>query len=174
MYIHVCLSNNTHEFLLPPFLSQSQVLALGGVITPANTAFISDELCQQLADSSSKVLICSANLLPTAKAAFTARCQKAGANLQHLIVIGDHESPADVISLTTLLSDDGAAFLAPPAIDPANDLAFLPYSSGTTGLPKGVMLTHRNLVANQLQMTNPAFTMAKPGESESFVLLSLF
>ena len=37
-------------------------------------------------------------------------------------------------------------------IDPANDLAVLPYSSGTTGLPKGVMLTHRNLVANICQI----------------------
>ncbi len=36
-------------------------------------------------------------------------------------------------------------------IDPANDLSVLPYSSGTTGLPKGVMLTHRNLVANIVQ-----------------------
>ena len=36
-------------------------------------------------------------------------------------------------------------------IDPANDLVTLPYSSGTTGLPKGVMLTHRNLVANVAQ-----------------------
>jgi acyl-CoA synthetase (AMP-forming)/AMP-acid ligase II len=36
-------------------------------------------------------------------------------------------------------------------VDPAQDLAALPYSSGTTGLPKGVMLTHRNLVANAVQ-----------------------
>ena len=36
-------------------------------------------------------------------------------------------------------------------IDPATDVAMLPYSSGTTGLPKGVRLTHRNLVANVLQ-----------------------
>lgn len=37
-------------------------------------------------------------------------------------------------------------------IDPARDLAVLPYSSGITGLPKGVMLTHANLVANVLQV----------------------
>ena len=46
-----------------------------------------------------------------------------------------------------------AAGDTPPAvdIDPANDLVALPYSSGTTGISKGVMLTHRNLVANLCQ-----------------------
>jgi acyl-CoA synthetase (AMP-forming)/AMP-acid ligase II len=38
------------------------------------------------------------------------------------------------------------------AFDPATHLAVLPYSSGTTGHPKGVMLTHRNLVANVAQL----------------------
>ncbi|MDZ7592546.1 MAG: AMP-binding protein [Rubrivivax sp.] len=46
---------------------------------------------------------------------------------------------------------------APPKveIDPARDVAALPFSSGTSGTPKGVMLTHRNLVANVAQFTNP-------------------
>ena len=55
---------------------------------------------------------------------------------------------AEVLRFDTLAAMPGA----PPrvTIDP-DDLVALPYSSGTTGLPKGVMLTHRNLVANILQ-----------------------
>jgi acyl-CoA synthetase (AMP-forming)/AMP-acid ligase II len=61
------------------------------------------------------------------------------------------ESDVDrVLALESL--PEGAPEARAPAIDPARDLAALPFSSGTTGVSKGVMLTHRNLVANMEQL----------------------
>ncbi|MGH7634823.1 MAG: AMP-binding protein, partial [Gemmatimonadaceae bacterium] len=56
---------------------------------------------------------------------------------------------------------------APVAIDPLEDIAVLPYSSGTTGLPKGVMLTHHNLTANIRQ------TLALGMTGEGAVMLDI-
>ena len=50
-----------------------------------------------------------------------------------------------------VLEDDGKAFPWHVQIDPLSDILVLPYSSGTTGLPKGVMLTHYNVVSNLVQ-----------------------
>lgn len=60
-----------------------------------------------------------------------------------------------IASFSSLLKNDGSAF---PEVkfDVKKDLVCLPYSSGTTGLPKGVMLTHYNMVANLCQLTAPS------------------
>ena len=57
----------------------------------------------------------------------------------------------DVRSVKQLLSEGDAMFQSPVHINPSEDTAVLPFSSGTTGRSKGVMLTHRNLVANTMQ-----------------------
>lgn len=66
---------------------------------------------------------------------------------------GDDDPTQNVHGLMSLLSAGYEAEL--PEIHP-DKLALLPYSSGTTGLPKGVMLSHRNLVANMIQGDHPA------------------
>jgi acyl-CoA synthetase (AMP-forming)/AMP-acid ligase II len=69
------------------------------------------------------------------------------AGIEEIFVFGEAEGATP---FTTLLERDGE--VPDVEINPSEDLVVLPYSSGTTGLPKGVMLTHRNLVANLCQM----------------------
>jgi len=118
------------------------VLSIGAVLTTINPAYTSEEAAYQLRDANARLLVTTAALAPRALAAIEATGMT-------IPVVTIDEVPG----LPTL--DSLAVDADPPqvAIDPAVDLAVLPYSSGTTGLAKGVMLTHRNLVAN-LQQVN--------------------
>ena len=115
------------------------VIRAGGVATTMNPLSSADELAHQLADSKARFLLTVAPLLPVAREA----ADRAG--VEEVFVFGEADGATPFADL--LLN------VPPPSIDldPATALAALPYSSGTTGLPKGVMLTHRNLVANVAQ-----------------------
>lgn len=110
----------------------------GATVTTINPTYTSAEAAHQLADASADALFTTAAFLETAEAAAAAA-----------------ERPVEIILLDPDATGDGSlADCTGPAqetqtpIDLDRHVAALPYSSGTTGLPKGVMLSHRNLVVN--------------------------
>ena len=103
------------------------VIALGGILSSINPLLTPDEVAKQLGNAGAKAVIAAEPLRAAAA-----------------------EAGLPVLALESLPQGDGEP--PAPAVDPAADLAVLPFSSGTTGVSKGVMLTHRNLVANMEQI----------------------
>ena len=136
------LSPNSPEWLV----ACHGAIAAGGVVSGLNPLWSADEVAAQIHDSAARFLVTTGPLAATARAA----AEKAGVGTR--LVLLDGQAPANTkgtLGLTDLLACPDPA--PEVAIDPAVDLALLPYSSGTTGLPKGVMLTHRACIANVVQ-----------------------
>ncbi|EEP82863.1 conserved hypothetical protein [Uncinocarpus reesii 1704] len=121
----------------------------GGVVTPANPAYTADELAFQLKGTKARVLATQMSCLPVAVAA----AKKVGIPEDRIILLGDERHPtAKYKHFTSVLNISRSTRYAKTKVDPSKDLAFLVYSSGTTGVPKGVMLSHRNIVTNIHQL----------------------
>ena len=125
--------------------------SIGVVVSPMNPSYKEREVGYQLENSESQALLIQRELVPILNLALTLQELP---NLKHIIVTGDTvpEELPQAIPFAQLLRRSSPK--SPPAVDvQGDDLLALPYSSGTTGLPKGTMLTHRNLVVNNLQFT---------------------
>ncbi|MEG3616743.1 AMP-binding protein [Isoptericola haloaureus] len=141
-----------HSPNVPAFVSVFHGLLRAGVtVTTVNALASGAEVGKQLVASGATALFTVSALLPQAAEG----AEQAGLDRDAVVVLDGAEGYA---SLRDLLA---AGAPAPEVtIDPSTHLAVLPYSSGTTGLPKGVMLTHRNLVANVLQ-TRPYLPLGR-------------
>jgi long-chain acyl-CoA synthetase len=119
---------------------------LGAVGCPLNSSYREREVTYQLNDAGARMLVTHAKLWHVVEAALPSLT-----STLTIILVGDDapDSASDIISYGDVIEGQSTD---PPAasVDP-DHLAALPYSSGTTGLPKGVMLTHRNLVTNHEQ-----------------------
>ena len=119
------------------------VALAGGTSTTVNGLYTERELALQLRNSGARFLFTTGAMLDRALPA------AAAAGIEAVFTLDPADS-AGAPSYVRMLGE--AADLVEPTLDPATALVSLPYSSGTTGLAKGVMLSHRNMVANLLQM----------------------
>ncbi|GFG36226.1 hypothetical protein Cfor_11307, partial [Coptotermes formosanus] len=124
----------------------------GLVVSTANPHYTAEEITRQLRDTQPKGIVTLSAIFPTVQEAI----KLSGTHPKPLIVIAPgletaSDIPVGTVDLRQMLQDDidasGVRFTG--TID---DIVALPYSSGTTGLPKGVMLSHRNIVSNVAQL----------------------
>ncbi|WP_142344295.1 long-chain-fatty-acid--CoA ligase [Bacillus cereus] len=165
-------------------------LLAGGIVVQTNPLYTERELEYQLHDSGAKVILCLDLVFPR-----VTNVQKA-TRLEHIIVtrIADflpfpknllypfvqkkqtnlvvNVSESETIHLWKSVERESIANVEVPC-DPENDLALLQYTGGTTGFPKGVMLTHKNLVSNTLMGAHWLYN-CKEGEEVILGVLPFF
>lgn len=172
-------------------ISYYGILMAGAIVVQTNPLYTERELEYQVNDSEAKVIICLDILVPR-----VSKVQKKS-NLEHKVVtaIKDYlpfpknliypyiqkreynmvvkvEQSKDTHVWENIMKTADSNYVKRD-INPKEDLALLQYTGGTTGFPKGVMLTHYNLVAN-LQMSEAWLYKSKPGEETVLAVLPFF
>ena len=135
----VLLLHNSLEFIV----SYYGILKAGATVIPLNPLYKTTELTHNFSDSGAKCVI-------TDKECFTVIQRIDDKIRPDTVILIDEDGQSETVSLMKILAEYPPE---PLKLDyhPSDDIAVIAYTGGTTGLPKGVMLTHSNLVANAIQ-----------------------
>ncbi|XP_075977014.1 putative 4-coumarate--CoA ligase 1 [Anticarsia gemmatalis] len=168
---HLRLAPGERVGLILPNLPEFVVLIHGAmkaglVVTFANPLYTAEEVRRQFADCNVKAIATIEMFMPVA--------QEVGKSLKDykgtIWVGGEDDKAQGIHGLKTLLMADHKADL--PTLN-CDDVCLIPYSSGTTGMPKGVMLTHKNLVCNLKQVHCPKMMKYEGEKGKGDVVLTV-
>jgi fatty-acyl-CoA synthase len=137
--VAVCLPN-WHEFLV----MYAAIAHLGAILVPCNTRYRTEEVEYILRNCGAKLAFVTREHSGVNHWEQFTAAQLRVSSLQHLVAV---RFEADgLLSYESLLAAGSTASFSPAAIEPKEDVVFILYTSGTTGNPKGAMLTHSNVV----------------------------
>ncbi|WP_395574099.1 4-coumarate--CoA ligase family protein [Streptomyces sp. BK79] len=130
----------------------------GASVTTVHPLATAEEFARQLKDCAARWIVTVSPLLDTAR-----RAAGLAGGVQEILVCDSAPGHRSLVDMLASTAPEPAV-----AVDPAEDVAALPYSSGTTGTPKGVMLTHRQIATNLAQLA--PLMPAAPGDRVLAVL----
>ncbi len=182
--VGLCLPNTPYSIIC-----YFAILKAGGTVVNFNPLYVEREIAQQIEDSGTTIMVTVdvARIYPKVAAALDKTClQKivicplagafpllTGLGLKLFKSAQLSKIPRDLrhVSFARLIAS--RAPIGPVPIDPERDIAVLQYTGGTTGIPKGAMLTHANLAANVEQIRIHMHDVT-PGHERALLLLPLF
>src|SRR5262249_27903023 len=154
------------------------IVRLGAIVVNVNPIYTPREIEMVAKDSGMRIIIALDLLAPNV---FSVRANTAierviTTNLFDYSSTPDKAPPAPegAQSFNALITDVAEVDLPRVEIDPAEDVAVLQYTGGTTGVPKGAMLTHRNLYTNTLQSWTWGGPLTRPGDERYLMVIPYF
>lgn len=159
---------NTPHYIFALFA----IFRLGGIAVQVNPMYVEREISFVLEDSGAKYMFALDAFYPKIKKV------QADTHLQHIVGIGLGGEKAELASGDVYFEEAAQAVgeIEEQTINPLEDVAVLQYTGGTTGVPKGVMLTHHNLLANFNQVCDAIYKPLKnkPEDFKMITVLPMF